>query len=258
MNQLTKSSTGAEIKDYFNAILKLSQASEEFPVNLDEVWPIVYAQKGKAMEALRSNFIEGVDFNLYQSGKVVTSDKLKNGIQYNAYLTVPCLEYFIARKVRPVFEVYRQIFHKTVKPKKAITPYMETKLKMAAAKWTMEVLNMNDAARLNLIRSVTDGLGLALPEYVEAKGTVFSGSELLKKSKPGMSIRDFNTRMIETGLMKIETRPSRKYDKVKKFKSLTESGLKYGENLVHPSNPSETQPKYYEDKFQELLNVLGI
>lgn len=27
-------------------------------------------------------------------------------------LSVPCLEFFIARKVRPVFEVYRQVFHK--------------------------------------------------------------------------------------------------------------------------------------------------
>lgn len=27
-------------------------------------------------------------------------------------LSIPCLEFFIARKVRPVFEVYRQVFHK--------------------------------------------------------------------------------------------------------------------------------------------------
>ena len=27
-------------------------------------------------------------------------------------LSVPCLEFFIARKVRQVFEVYRQVFHK--------------------------------------------------------------------------------------------------------------------------------------------------
>ena len=29
-------------------------------------------------------------------------------------LSVPCLEFFIARKVRPVFEVYRKVFHKVV------------------------------------------------------------------------------------------------------------------------------------------------
>lgn len=35
MDQLTKSSTSEEIKEYFNAILKLSKTSEKYPVNLD-------------------------------------------------------------------------------------------------------------------------------------------------------------------------------------------------------------------------------
>ena len=30
-------------------------------------------------------------------------------------LSVPCLEFFIARKVRPVFEVYRKVFHNVAK-----------------------------------------------------------------------------------------------------------------------------------------------
>lgn len=35
------------------------------------------------------------------------------GRPQNTYmLSVPCLEFFIARRVRPVFEVYRQVFHK--------------------------------------------------------------------------------------------------------------------------------------------------
>lgn len=46
--QLTKQSTGEEIKNYFNAVLKLAKASEEFPVNLDEVWPLVYGRKSDA------------------------------------------------------------------------------------------------------------------------------------------------------------------------------------------------------------------
>lgn len=39
------------------------------------------------------------------------------------YLSVSCLEFFIARKVRPVFEVYRQVFHRVAEgqqKKKAI------------------------------------------------------------------------------------------------------------------------------------------
>lgn len=32
-------------------------------------------------------------------------------------LSISCLEYFIARKVRPVFDVYRQVFHKATEQK---------------------------------------------------------------------------------------------------------------------------------------------
>ena len=118
--QLTKQSTAQEIKAYFEEVLKLSKDSKEFPVNLEEVWPLVYADKGKAVRALKSNelFVEGIDFILLaQNGK----QEGNNGKQVNSWggnnqvtymLSVPCLEFFIARKVRPVFEVYRQVFHK--------------------------------------------------------------------------------------------------------------------------------------------------
>ena len=118
--QLTKQSTDQEIKAYFEEVLRMSKDSKEFPVNLDEVWPLVYAEKGKAVRALKSNelFVEGIDFILLaqngkqdgNNGKQVNSWGGNNQVTY--MLSVPCLEFFIARKVRPVFEVYRQVFHK--------------------------------------------------------------------------------------------------------------------------------------------------
>ena len=39
MIQLTKQSSDSEIKAYFIQVLNLSRSKEEFPVNLDEVWP---------------------------------------------------------------------------------------------------------------------------------------------------------------------------------------------------------------------------
>ena len=41
--QLTKQSTAQDIKAYFEEVLKLSKDSKEFPVNLDDVWPLVYS-----------------------------------------------------------------------------------------------------------------------------------------------------------------------------------------------------------------------
>ena len=62
MNQLTKSSSSEEIKMYFNAILKLAKASEKYPVNLDEVWMLVYNRRDYAVDALKKDFIENEDF----------------------------------------------------------------------------------------------------------------------------------------------------------------------------------------------------
>ena len=67
---LSKDSSESEIKAYFNAVLKLSQSNNEFPINLDEVWMLVYSEKGKAVRALKENFIEGVDYNTFaKNGK---------------------------------------------------------------------------------------------------------------------------------------------------------------------------------------------
>lgn len=133
--QLTKQSSDSEIKAYFIQVLNLSRSKEEFPVNLDEVWPLVYSRRDKAIRALRSGeiFMEGIDYQVFPQngeksdtfshlgGKVQDDDKNEKpkgsfsvmGRPQNTYmLSVPCLEYLIARKVRPVFEVYRQVFHK--------------------------------------------------------------------------------------------------------------------------------------------------
>lgn len=113
MNQLTKNSSESEIKAYFEGIAKLMQSNEQFPVNLEDVWQLVYSTKGKAVQTLKKSelFIEGLDYQSF-------NQKVKRGVggttRAEYMLSVPCLEFFIARKVRPVFEVYRKVFHKVV------------------------------------------------------------------------------------------------------------------------------------------------
>lgn len=106
---LSLSSSTEEIKRYFKAILELSKLDVPYPVNLDSCWMLCYSAKEKAVRALKENFIESVDYQvLAQNG-----ENPKGGrptIEY--HLSVSCLEYFIARKVRPVFDVYREVFHK--------------------------------------------------------------------------------------------------------------------------------------------------
>lgn len=110
-NQLTKNSTNTEIKAYFSKILQLLQLNDEFPVNLNEVWPLVYPRKDHAVRELKENFIENIDYQvLLKNGE--NSKGGRPTVYY--FLSVSCLEYFIARKIRPVFEVYREVFHQSV------------------------------------------------------------------------------------------------------------------------------------------------
>lgn len=104
MIQLTKQSSNNEIQLYFEKVRALRLSKEEFPVNFDEVWPLVYENRGNAKRDLVNNFIDGIDFNLIQNDKVLSINNLKNGIKYEAYISISCMEWFIARKVRSVFE----------------------------------------------------------------------------------------------------------------------------------------------------------
>lgn len=110
---LTKESASEQIKAYFEGILRLYKSGEEFPINLDDVWMLVYSEKSKAVRALKKSlFEEGIDYNLAQNGEVIKSSEIQNGIAVTYKLSVKCLEFFIARKVRAVFEVYRNVFQK--------------------------------------------------------------------------------------------------------------------------------------------------
>ena len=107
---LSLSSSTEEIKRYFKTILAISKMEITYPVNFDSCWMLCYSAKDKAVRALKENFIEGVDYQLLaQNGERTRGGQ--NKIDY--YLSVSYLEYFIARKVRPVFDVYREVFHKT-------------------------------------------------------------------------------------------------------------------------------------------------
>lgn len=111
-NVLSKNSNSEEIKRYFSAILELAKSDEKFPVNLDEVWMLVYGRRDKAISALKDNFIENEDFNVLLPHSVEQTKRGgSNKITY--FLSLSCLEYFIARKNRSVFDIYRQVFHKT-------------------------------------------------------------------------------------------------------------------------------------------------
>jgi hypothetical protein len=121
---LKKTSTDSEIKIYFQRIFELKQTGDPYPINLDEVWPLVYKWKKNAVKDLTEGGLQGVDYQFsLQKGKnhLVFTQKGNNtlgGRPSEIYkLSIPCMEWLIARKIRPVFEVYRQVFHRVAEQK---------------------------------------------------------------------------------------------------------------------------------------------
>lgn len=258
---LSKESSESEIKAYFNAVLKLSQDDNEFPINFDEVWMLVYEDKRSAVYELKDKFIQGVDFQTVR--KKAQASNVAGFVWADEYqLTLSCMEFFIARKVRPVFEVYRKVFHHSVNEKvnqlkseprkKTLTDQMK------AATWAAKFLNLSDSSKLLMAKKILDPLGLPTPDYTPSKGIKKSATDLLKERGLYQEIkpREFNLKAIEHGYLCTMERSST-HGQVKTFKCITEKGLKYGENDVSPYNSNEVQPNWYEESFNELLCLVG-
>ena len=99
-----------QIRSYFQAIFLLKMSGEEFPINLDEVWPLVYTRRNNAVRVLKTDFTEGVDYVIFTQNEQQKGSGGHNRIDYR--ISLACLECFVAQKVRAVFNVYREVFHK--------------------------------------------------------------------------------------------------------------------------------------------------
>lgn len=122
-----------------------------------------------------------------------------------------------------------------------------------------DMLRMNEASRLLMLENFYKQYNiptLFLPKYEHNDSRQLKAlTTLLKENACGVSAVKFNQKLIEYGYVEERERPSSKGG-TKKFKALTEIGLKYGENAVNPHNQKEVQPLYYEDVFMELYKEI--
>lgn len=110
---LDKGCSQQQLRDYFRALLVLYKSGESFPVDLDDVWMLVYSEKSKAVRALKNAFIEGEDYLPMAPNGERTNGRFNSSTCKVTYkLSVSCFEYFIAKKSRGVFDVYREVFRK--------------------------------------------------------------------------------------------------------------------------------------------------
>ena len=87
------------IRLYFEKVLELVKSGEDFPVNLDDVWPLIYSDKGKAVRVLTGDngFIKDIDYKVFtQNGKNLTEGRST----IVCMITEFCMECLITRKER--------------------------------------------------------------------------------------------------------------------------------------------------------------
>ena len=257
---LTKTSNPSDIERYFRGILELDKQNKEFSVNLDDVWQLAYERKDNAVRGLKANFIENVDFIVIRNNAENSSAGRPTD---DYYLTSACLEYFVARKVRPVFEVYRRVFHHAVAQVQQQPSLQEQiQAKLVFADWSAKFLNLNDASKLGIAQKIGKMVGLddALPQSVNAgteKPITHAATDLLKSHNVGISAQAFNRMLELKGVVKHATRPGKR-GKVHSWYVITPAFDKYGQNQQDPKFQQQTQIRWYDATFMELLTIVGL
>ena len=258
---LTKTSNPSDIERYFRGVLALDQQEKEFSVNLEDVWQLCYPRKDHAVRELKSNFIENVDFIVIpKNGENPQGGRPTD----DYYLTSACLEYFVARKVRPVFEVYRRVFHHAVAQVQQPSLPEQIQANLTFADWTIKTLNLNEASKICWAKKIAEKFDIptdALPSGVNAgteAPTLHAAKDLLKMNGIPFTPVAFNKILIAKGVIHEATRPSRDKNKPWKWKVLNKGFECFGQNIQDPNFQSQTQIKWYDNRFCDLLKFVGI
>lgn len=263
MAQLTKNSTSSDVKLYFEQVLTLSSSNEEFPVNIDDVWPLVYSRKDKALRALKDDglFMQDADYKVFPK----KGENSKGGRPTEIIMiSLSCLEYLIARKKREVFEVYRQVFHRVM------TPTMSESDALIDTVQHIMSLPVDNRIKSDLINRINQPGSKALPDYrntelypvtIGAKGEPVpidedsgparsSATKLLRRYRAPIRVDEFNEVLCRMGYLE------RRRVGWKSYCVIVGDGCLYGCNVPNPYYKDQTTPMYWADSFEELLTIV--
>ena len=134
--------------------------------------------------------------------------------------------------------------------------------KLAFADWSAKFLNLNEASKLGIAQKIGKMVGLddALPQSVNAgteKPITHAGTDLLKSHNVGISAQAFNRMLELKGVVKHATRPGKR-GKVHSWYVITPAFDKYGQNQQDPKFQQQTQIRWYDATFMELLTIVGL
>lgn len=130
------------------------------------------------------------------------------------------------------------------------------------ADWAIKTLNINEASKLGWAKKISDKFGLAaeLPDAVNAgteKPITHAATDLLKSHNVGISAQAFNRMLELKGVVKHATRPGKR-GRVHSWYVITPAFDKYGQNQQDPKFQQQTQIRWYDATFTELLTIVGL
>ena len=128
MNQLTKETSQDALRNYFAGVIALSRSNNPFPVDLDDVWPLLYTTKNQAVRELKNKRKDGFDY-IVMTEDFILNKSVQNKIEkeYNEnketrgrkedkyFLSLHCLQEWVVRKIDGVFEVYLKVFDNSLR-----------------------------------------------------------------------------------------------------------------------------------------------
>lgn len=197
--------------------------------------------------------VEDVDFTIILSKSIGGRPKTEYIIRLDTAKEMSMLEKNdIGKSVRRYF-IQVDNKHRAMKREQGGIPFKE---QIEAVSVVADILKVNDASKVLMIESHFKSYNLPtdfLPAYVSKGNREYkSATDLLKENGICMSAVKFNQQLQARGYLEERERKSSNGSR-KKFKALTDKGLKYGENLINPKSQKEVQPCYYTDTFMELV-----
>lgn len=206
--------------------------------------------------------VDAVRQHCKERGTVKHRTLTNGGLQNMTYIDEGNLYRLVANSKLPQAERFESwIFDEVIPSIRKAGSYIADKRvryleQLEGVRFIAEDLKVNPASKILMYQMACEANNVDpsfLPAYSDEKITK-SLTVLLKQFNVGCSTVKFNTKLIQAGILEESTRPSTKTpNKIKKFKRLTDKGLKYGKNIISPNNQRETQPHYYEDMFEELI-----
>ena len=138
----------------------------------------------------------------------------------------------------------------------------QIKANLLLADWAIKNLNINEASKITWVKKISDKFGLAaeLPDAVNAgteKPITHAATDLLKSHNVGISAQAFNRMLELKGVVKHATRPGKR-GKVHSWYVITPAFDKYGQNQQDPKFQQQTQIRWYDATFMELLTIVGL